>query len=89
MRVHHNNYFYEDLNEKDEVGEILSFVEHEMNGLRDLTLAITVKDSSASVFDPTVLNQLNELEHFVEKHYPATIEMGLASTVKADKSISK
>lgn len=82
MRVHHNNYFYEDLKEDDEVGEILSFVELEMNGLRDLTFAITVKDSNASVFDAGVLGQLDQLERFVENHYPATIEMSLASSVK-------
>ncbi|MDB4347186.1 MMPL family transporter [Bacteroidia bacterium] len=82
LRVHHNNYFYQDLKEDDEVGEILSFVELEMNGLRDLTFAITLNDSTASVFDAKILRQLNELERFVESHYPATIEMSLASSVK-------
>jgi len=82
LRVHHNNYFYEDLNEDDEVGHILSFVEQEMNGLRDLTLTVSLKDSGASVFDAHILHQLDQLEGYVEKKYPATIEMGLANTVK-------
>lgn len=81
-KVHHNNYFYEDMNEDDEVGHVFLFMEKEMNGLRDLTLAITLKDSTGSVFDSENLKQIEQLEHYVQDHYDAVSEMSIISTVK-------
>jgi len=82
MRVHHNNYFYEDIHEDDEIGQSFLFIEKEMNGLRDLTIAVTLKDSTKSVFNATILQQLGQLENYIETHYDATIEMSLASYAK-------
>lgn len=82
MRVKHNNYVYENMGEKDEITRVMNFMEHDMYGIRDLTITISLKDSNASLFDQPILSQLNEIETFVESEYKATIEVGLATATK-------
>lgn len=82
MKVKHNNYVYENMGEKDEITRVMNFMENDMYGIRDLTVTISLKDSNASLFDQSILSQLDEIETFVESEYEATIEVGLATAAK-------
>lgn len=82
FKVKHNNFVYENMGEKDEITQIMNFMEEEMYGTRDLTVTISLRDSNSSLFDPSILTQLNEIETFVEDEYHATINIGLATAAK-------
>lgn len=82
LKVKHNNFVYENMGEKDEITQIMNFMEEEMYGTRDLTITISLRDSNSSLFHPSILTQLNEIETFVENEYHATINIGLATAAK-------
>ena len=82
LRVKHNNFVYENMGEKDEITSVMNFMEYDMNGIRDLTITIKVKDSNASLFNQKILAQLDKIENFVEDKYQATINVGLATAAK-------
>ena len=81
-KVKHNHFFYENMEEKDEISRVMSFLEKDMYGIRDLTITAKVLNSNLSLFDGSILHQLDEIEQFIEKEYNATIELGLATSAK-------
>ena len=82
LKVKHDNFVYENMGEQDEITQVMNFMEEEMYGIRDLTVTIALKDSSSSVFNKVILNELDAIEKFVEKEYQATINIGLATAAK-------
>ena len=82
LQVKHNNFVYENMGEKDEITQIMNFMEEEMYGIRDLTITVSLRDTNASLFDQSILSQLNKIENFVETEYKATVNMGLATAAK-------
>jgi predicted RND superfamily exporter protein len=81
-KVKHNNNVYENTREKDEISSIMNFMEHDMYGIRELTLMVSLKDEGQSLFDQNSLQQLDKIEKFVEQNYDATVEVGLATSAK-------
>lgn len=81
-KVKHNNFVYENMGEKDEITEVMNFMESDMYGTRDLTITIALTDSNKSLYDKEILTQLDRIETFVETEYEATINVGLATAAK-------
>ncbi|MEN8811023.1 MAG: MMPL family transporter [Flavobacteriales bacterium] len=82
LKVKHNNFVYKNMGEKDDITQVMNFMEKEMFGIRDLTVTISLNDSSKSLYDQEILAQLDKIESFVETEYEATISVGLATTAK-------
>jgi uncharacterized protein len=82
LKVKHNNFVYENIGETDEITTVMNFMEKDMYGIRDLTITVNLKDSNASLFDKHILDQLNDIETFIEYEYEATVEVGLATAAK-------
>ena len=81
-KVKHDNYVFENLNKKDDISQVMNFMEKEMYGIRDITVTISVPDTNYDLFDKKILNQLNAIELFIENEYGATIDVGLAARAK-------
>lgn len=82
LKVKHNNFVYKNMGEKDDITQVMNFMEKEMFGIRDLTVTISLNDTSKSLYDQEILAQLDKIESFVETEYEATISVGLATTAK-------
>ncbi|MDA9261784.1 MMPL family transporter [Flavobacteriales bacterium] len=81
-KVKHDNYVFENLNKKDDISQVMNFMEKEMYGIRDITLTVSVPNLSYNLFDKKILGQLNDIETFIENEYVATIDVGLAARSK-------
>ena len=82
LKVKNNNYMYEDINANDKASHSFAFMENEFYGIRELKVTISLQDSNKTIYDYTVIQEINQLEEFIEKEYNATIEMGIATRLK-------
>jgi len=73
---------YEDINANDKASHSFAFMENEFYGIRELKVTISLQDSNKTIYDYTVIQEINQLEEFIEKEYNATIEMGIATRLK-------
>ncbi len=69
LQVRENTYLMEDLAQNSKLAKDFRFFAQEFNGTRPFELALEVKDTSLSVFDATVLESIQHVEHAVDSIY--------------------
>lgn len=69
LQMRQDNYILEGL-KKDHPKQIdFTYFEHYFSGARPFEMKLWLSDSNKSVFDPTIINQLNKLHRFLEEEY--------------------
>lgn len=64
-----NNYLLEDLSEDDPHRKDFEFFEEKFAGVRPFDMAVWVKDSTKTLFDADVQQELMKLENYLVEHY--------------------
>lgn len=77
-----NNYLLEGLTEGNHLRQEFNYFEHNFAGVRPFEMAVTVKDTSQSLYDHGVLTEMNKLQGFLENEYGAGSIASLVTVVK-------
>jgi predicted RND superfamily exporter protein len=77
-----NNYLMDDLRASEPLKQDFNYLDDHYGGVRPFELAVQLKDSSASFWDQEVLNELQEVENYLEKSYGVTLKSTLVQTIK-------
>ncbi len=64
-----NAYLYEELSAKDDFSKTLQFFETRFSGIRTFSMHLEVVDSSASIMDLEILQQIDQLENYLLEDY--------------------
>lgn len=77
-----NNILLEDLSEKVKIKQDFNFFDKNYSGVRPLEIKVTLLDTSKTVWDFDVINQLDKVDEFIKKEYNAGFLVSPASLVK-------
>lgn len=84
-----NNLLLDDLSEGVKIKQDFNFFDKEYSGVRPFELQIVVKDPSKTIWDYSIIRQLDQLDNFIKKEYGAGFLYSPASLVKSlNKSIN-
>lgn len=76
-----DSYIYDDINAKDEVSKSIKTVNEDFYGIRDLSIAITVKNNIKNISDYNILDQLNKLQKYTDSLYKLNTYTSLVTLV--------
>lgn len=82
-RLSVQNYFADEINPHTPLGEEIQFFETEFGGLRPFALGLTLGDSASSVFEPTVMRELDKIENYLATTYGLNRRYSLVNNLKA------
>lgn len=81
-RIQINAYLYEELSAKDDFSKTLQFFETRFSGIRTFSMHLEVVDSSASMMDLEILQQIDQLENYLLEDYGLRDVYTMATQVK-------
>lgn len=81
MLVESNNFILEDLRENDPLKKQFRFLEEHFGGVRPFEMHLTVNEGK-SVWDPEVLNELDELSQYLDSAYGVSAQISPLQLVK-------
>lgn len=84
-----NNYLMDDLRASEPLKQDFNYLDDHYGGVRPFELAAQLKDSSASFWDQEVLEELEEVENYLEKSYGVTLKSTLLQTIKVMNRASR
>lgn len=82
IMIKNDSYIYDDINAKDEASLAIRSMEKEFYGIRDLSLAIELKDTTKKLTDFEVIQQLDKLESKVDSIYQLNNYTSLTTLIK-------
>lgn len=77
-----NAYLYEELSAKDDFSKTLQFFETHFSGIRTFSMHLEVADSSRSIMDQEILQQIDQLENYLLEDYGLRDVYTIATQVK-------
>lgn len=77
-----DNLIMDDLDSSEPIQQDFRYLGEHYGGIRPFELAVTLKDTSASVWDIDVLNKLDSIETYLEDVYGTRIRVSLVKAVK-------
>ena len=77
-----NAYLYEELSAKDDFSKTLQFFENHFSGIRTFSMHLEVADSSSSILDLEILQQIDQLENYLLEDYGLRDVYTIATQVK-------
>lgn len=77
-----NAYLYEELSAKDDFSKTLQFFETRFSGIRTFSMHLEVADSSSSILDLEVLQEIDQLENYLLEDYGLRDVYTIATQVK-------
>lgn len=77
-----NAYLYEELSAKDDFSKTLQFFETRFSGIRTFSMHLEVVDSSASMMDMEILQEIDQLENYLLEDYGLRDVYTIATQVK-------
>ncbi len=78
-----NNYLLDDLRPSSQLKQDFNFLDDHYGGVRSFELAISIDDTTKTVWDKDILAQIDSVENYLEKDYGVTVKTSLVSLVKA------
>ncbi|WP_224995022.1 RND family transporter [Cesiribacter sp. SM1] len=85
-RLESNTFLLEDIRENDPLKQDVYFFDEHFGGNKPFEAAIIVKDSSRSVYDPAVLQEISRLEDYLQQEYGVK---GLVSPLLLVKGVNR
>ncbi len=77
-----NNYLMDDLRSDEPIKQDFNFLDQHYGGIRPFELAITIQDSSLSIWDKEVIRELDQVEDYLTNIYGASVKNSLTRTLK-------
>jgi len=77
-----NNYLMDDLKSDEPIKQDFNFLDAHYGGIRPFELAITIKDSTLSIWDKEVIRELDQVETYLTNEYGASVKNSLTRTLK-------
>lgn len=77
-----NAYLYKELSAKDDFSKTLQFFEKHFSGIRTFSMHLEVADSSSSIMDLEILQQIDQLENYLLENYGLRDVYTIATQVK-------
>ena len=81
FQIQNNHYLMDDLHPKEQLKQDFRFIDQHYGGIRPFDISIEIKDPSLSFWDPVVLNELAQVESYLEKTYGAEIKNSLVQSL--------
>lgn len=82
LRIEANNFLMDDIHPEAELKQDFDYLDEHYGGVRPFELAVTVKDTSRTVWDPEILSCLDTVEQYLESDYGVTIKNSVVSAMK-------
>lgn len=77
-----DNLIMDDLDSSEPIQKDFRYLGEHYGGIRPFELAVTLKDTNASVWDIAVLNKLDSIEEYLENVYGTRIRVSLVKALK-------
>lgn len=82
MQIETNNFLMDDLKPDEPLKVDFDFLDEHYGGIRPFELAITVKDTSKTVWNKEVLQKIDTVEQYLAANYGVGIKNSLVTTLK-------
>lgn len=82
FQVRADNYLMDDMRATDPTKEQFNFIDAHYGGIRPFELAVTLKDTTRSLWDKDILHELDTVEQYIEQQYGAEVKQSLVQTIK-------
>lgn len=77
-----DNLIMDDMEQSEPIQQDFRYLGEHYGGIRPFELAVTIKDSSANVWDKQILKKLDTIERYLENEYETQIRISLPKAVK-------
>lgn len=88
MQIKANNYFMDDMKKTEPLKMDFNYFDEHYGGIRPFEMAVILKDTSASFWDPEVLDLMDKVEAFLEEDYQVEIKQSLVQMLKVANKAS-
>ena len=82
-RIKENTYLLEDLSKKSQMKKDFMYFEHDFQGTRPFEMAVWVKDTSKTIFDRDILEQMDKMETYLKNEYGLGFTLSPLALVKS------
>lgn len=76
-----NNYLMDDMDPDTSIKKDFDYIDDEFGGVRPFEMAITLKDTSRSIWEPSILKEIEQVEKYLINHYEVDIKNSLAHSM--------
>lgn len=80
--INSNNYLMDDLKPDNEMKKSFNYMDETFGGVRPFEMAIELKDTTKSLWDADILQQINGVEEYLQNEYGVDIKISLNQTLK-------
>lgn len=80
--INSNNFLMDDLKPDNEMKMSFDYMDETFGGVRPFEMAIELKDTSKSLWDSEILQQINGVEEYLQNEYGVDIKISLNQTLK-------
>ena len=88
MQIKANNYFMDDMKSTEPLKMDFNYFDDHYGGIRPFEMAIVLKDTNASFWDPEILETIDKVETFLEEDYQVEIKQSLVQMLKVANKAS-
>ncbi len=82
LQIDSNNFLMDDLSQKEELKKDFNYLDAHYGGVRPFELAVILQDTSKSVWDKDVLQQVDSIEAYLKNEYGVTIKNSLVQSLR-------
>ena len=80
--INSNNFLMDDLKPENEMKKSFNYMDETFGGVRPFEMAIELKDTTKSLWDSDILQQINGVEEYLQNEYGVDIKISLNQTLK-------
>lgn len=80
--INSNNFLMDDLKPDNEMKKSFNYMDETFGGVRPFEMAIELKDTTKSLWDSDILQQINGVEEYLQNEYGVDIKISLNQTLK-------
>ncbi|MEN9743370.1 MAG: hypothetical protein RLZZ65_1175 [Bacteroidota bacterium] len=81
LMIRNNHYLMDDLHPKEKLKQDFKFIDAHYGGIRPFDVSVEILDPTLTFWNPEVLYELQQVEHYLESTYGAEIKNSLVQSV--------
>ena len=82
FQIKSDNLLMDDLNDSEPLKADFNYLDEHYGGVRPFEMAITLKDTSTTIWDEDVLRTIDTVESYLEDEYGVAIKLSIVKTMK-------
>ena len=82
FQINSNNFLMDDLSPEESLKQDFNYMDEHFGGVRPFSMAITIKDTSVSVWDYEVLKELDTIQSFLEDSIGVEVRASLINALR-------